>query len=49
MSFAKYSAYKEGGVAWLGEVPEHWEVDGLFLRMLVIPLFLPPLAPILEA
>jgi len=26
MSFAKYPAYKDSGVAWLGEVPGHWEV-----------------------
>ena len=24
MSFPRYSAYKDSGVAWLGEVPEHW-------------------------
>ena len=26
MSFARYPAYKDSGVAWLGEVPAHWEV-----------------------
>jgi type I restriction enzyme, S subunit len=26
MSFPKYPAYKDSGVEWLGEVPEHWEV-----------------------
>jgi type I restriction enzyme S subunit len=26
MSFPRYSAYKDSGVEWLGEVPEHWEV-----------------------
>ena len=26
MSFPKYPDYKDSGVAWLGEVPEHWEV-----------------------
>jgi type I restriction enzyme, S subunit len=25
MSFPKYDRYKESGVEWLGEVPEHWE------------------------
>ena len=25
MSFPRYPAYKDSGVAWLGEVPEHWE------------------------
>lgn len=25
--FPKYPAYKDSGVAWLGEVPEHWEVE----------------------
>ena len=29
MSFRKYAEYKEIGVAWLGEVPEHWEVKRL--------------------
>ena len=26
MSFPAYSAYKDSGVEWLGEVPVHWEV-----------------------
>ncbi|HQQ69500.1 MAG TPA: restriction endonuclease subunit S [Alicycliphilus sp.] len=26
MSFAKYPAYKDSGVDWLGEVPGHWDV-----------------------
>ncbi|HEY9815100.1 MAG TPA: restriction endonuclease subunit S [Candidatus Obscuribacterales bacterium] len=26
MSFPKYEAYKDSGVEWLGEVPEHWDV-----------------------
>ena len=26
MSFPKYEKYKESGVEWLGEVPEHWEI-----------------------
>ena len=26
MSFARYPAYKDRGVEWLGEVPGHWEV-----------------------
>ncbi|MGY0504266.1 restriction endonuclease subunit S [Luteimonas sp. e5] len=26
MSFARYPAYKDSGVEWLGEVPEHWDV-----------------------
>ena len=25
----KYSSYKDSGVAWLGEIPEHWEVNKL--------------------
>ncbi|WP_283745970.1 restriction endonuclease subunit S [Sideroxydans sp. CL21] len=29
MSFPRYSEYKDSGVAWLGEVPEHWEVKRL--------------------
>jgi type I restriction enzyme S subunit len=30
MSFPRYPAYKDSGVEWLGEVPEHW--NGLRLR-----------------
>lgn len=26
MSFRKYSAYRDSGIEWLGEVPRHWEV-----------------------
>ncbi|RLT11109.1 MAG: restriction endonuclease subunit S [Planctomycetota bacterium] len=26
MSFPKYPKYKDSGVEWLGEVPEHWEL-----------------------
>ena len=26
MSFHRYPKYKDSGVAWLGEVPEHWAV-----------------------
>ena len=29
MSFPKYEAYKDSGVEWLGEVPEHWDVNRL--------------------
>jgi len=32
-TFPRYPAYKESGVEWLGEIPEHWEVkpfQGLF-------------------
>lgn len=29
MSFPRYAAYRESGVAWLGEVPEHWDVTRL--------------------
>ena len=29
MSFARYPAYKDSGVAWLGEVPGHWEVKSI--------------------
>jgi type I restriction enzyme, S subunit len=27
MSFPRYPAYKPSGVEWLGEVPEHWDLD----------------------
>lgn len=26
MSFPRYERYRESGVAWLGEVPEHWHL-----------------------
>jgi type I restriction enzyme S subunit len=26
MSFPRYESYKDSGVEWLGEVPEHWDV-----------------------
>ena len=26
MSFPRYPKYKDSGVEWLGEVPEHWDV-----------------------
>lgn len=29
MSFPRYEKYKDSGVAWLGEVPEHWEIKPL--------------------
>ena len=29
MSFPRYERYKDSGVIWIGEVPEHWEVVGL--------------------
>jgi type I restriction enzyme S subunit len=29
MSFPKYPKYKDSGVEWLGEVPEHWEISQL--------------------
>ncbi|WP_027178882.1 restriction endonuclease subunit S [Maridesulfovibrio bastinii] len=27
MQLPKYDSYKDSGVAWLGEIPEHWECD----------------------
>lgn len=29
MSFPRYPKYKDSGVEWLGEVPEHWRVASL--------------------
>lgn len=29
MSFPRYSRYRDSGVEWLGEVPEHWDVARL--------------------
>ncbi len=31
MSFPRYPAYKDSGVEWLGEVPEHWQIVKLAL------------------
>jgi len=28
-SFERYSAYRDSGIKWLGEIPEHWEVKKL--------------------
>lgn len=30
MSFPRYPTYRDSGVAWLGEVPEHWAVKPLW-------------------
>lgn len=30
MSFPRYPKYKDSGVEWLGEVPEHWEIKPLY-------------------
>src|SRR5437016_4851611 len=27
MSFPRYPKYKDSGVEWLGDVPEHWTID----------------------
>ena len=29
MSFPRYPKYKDRGVEWLGQVPEHWHVKRL--------------------
>lgn len=29
MSFPRYESYKESGVEWLGDVPEHWTISAL--------------------
>lgn len=26
MKYTKYEKYKDSGIAWLGEIPEHWEI-----------------------
>ena len=31
MSFRKYAEYKESGVDWLGEVPEHWNTQAVWM------------------
>jgi type I restriction enzyme S subunit len=32
MSFPRYPKYKDSGVEWLGEVPEHWDICALSYR-----------------
>ena len=29
MSFPRYEQYKDSGVEWLGEIPEHWNTNRL--------------------
>jgi type I restriction enzyme S subunit len=36
MSFPRYPKYKDSGVEWLGEVPEHWALPPLYLRYEVL-------------
>lgn len=36
-TFERYAAYKDSGVEWLGEIPEHWEVVAI-KRVLAIPI-----------
>ncbi|GAB3124502.1 restriction endonuclease subunit S [Novispirillum itersonii] len=36
MSFPRYPAYKDSGIEWLGEVPEHWKVAGLKRKFSVV-------------
>ena len=37
MSLPRYPEYKDSGVAWLGEVPAHWEVKRLKLACDIFP------------
>ena len=37
MSFPRYPSYKESGVEWLGDVPEHWTVQRLKRACQVFP------------
>lgn len=37
MSFSPYASYKDSGAAWLGAVPEHWDVLRLKEVCTVIP------------
>ena len=43
MSYATYDSYRDSGVAWLGDVPSHWEVKRLkFLGEIVLGLTYSP-------
>ncbi|MCX7150585.1 MAG: restriction endonuclease subunit S [Rhodocyclales bacterium] len=37
MSFPRYPKYKDSGVEWLGEVPEHWEVRPI-KKIVAVPI-----------
>lgn len=37
MSFPRYPRYKDSGVEWLGEVPDHWEVTRLRFAATINP------------
>jgi len=39
MSFPRYPAYKDSGVEWLGEVPEHWNVMRLSRNLENMPCY----------
>lgn len=36
MNYPKYQKYKNSGIAWLGEIPEHWEVRKLKYNALIL-------------
>jgi type I restriction enzyme S subunit len=37
MTLETYTSYKESGIEWLGEIPEHWEVKKLkFISKIVL-------------
>jgi len=37
MSFPRYPRYKDSGVEWLGQVPEHWERRDAEAKALKLP------------
>jgi len=37
MSFPRYPKYKDSGVEWLGQVPEHWQVSAI-KRIVAVPI-----------
>jgi type I restriction enzyme S subunit len=39
MSFPCYPAYKDSGVEWLGEVPEHWDLMRLSRKLENMPCY----------
>ena len=32
----RYDKYKESGISWIGELPEHWEVKRLKSRLSIV-------------
>jgi type I restriction enzyme S subunit len=47
-TFQKYPAYKDSGVEWLGEIPEHWEIGKLGTLLKPVSIKNQPHLPLLS-